>query len=61
MQNAKVVTIDSYRYVKPYNEEALRRAVAKQPVSALMDARGYDFLYYTGVSFESDFNFCLDH
>lgn len=46
----KVVSIDSYVDVTPHDENALMCAVAQQPVSVAINAGGYDFQLYAGVS-----------
>lgn len=48
-KNAKVVSIDSYEDVNPYDEEALKKAVANQPVSVAIEAGGRDFQLYQSV------------
>ncbi|MQL90064.1 hypothetical protein Taro_022655 [Colocasia esculenta] len=42
------VTIDRHAMVPPYNEKALRKQVAKQPVGSGLDASGHEFQLYTG-------------
>lgn len=49
-KNAKVVTIDGYEDVPENDEEALKKAVAGQPVSVAIEAGGRDFQLYSGVS-----------
>ncbi|XP_028760525.1 zingipain-2 isoform X2 [Neltuma alba] len=50
MKNARVVKIDGYERVPPFNEDALKKAVAHQPVSVGIEATGRDFqLYHSGV------------
>ncbi|XP_061339992.1 cysteine proteinase COT44-like [Gastrolobium bilobum] len=49
-KNAKVVNIDGYEDVTPYNENALKKAVAHQPVSVAIEASGRALqLYHSGV------------
>ncbi|OIT07932.1 low-temperature-induced cysteine proteinase [Nicotiana attenuata] len=48
-KNAKVVTIDGYEDVPAYDEKALQKAVANQPVSVAIEAGGKDFQHYTSV------------
>ena len=48
--NAKVVTIDGYEDVPPFDEEALKKAVAHQPVSVAIEAGGREFQLYESVS-----------
>jgi hypothetical protein len=49
-KNAHVVTIDDYEDVPANDEEALKKAVANQPVSIAIEAGGRDFQLYSGVS-----------
>lgn len=48
-KNAKVVSIDGYEDVPPYNEKALKKAVAHQPVSVAIEASGREFQLYLSV------------
>ncbi|KAL6504622.1 Cysteine proteinase rd21a [Orobanche hederae] len=48
-KNAKVVSIDGYEDVPTYNEKALQKAVASQPVSIAIEAGGNDFQLYESV------------
>ncbi|MQL10597.1 hypothetical protein EI010_25645, partial [Escherichia coli] len=49
-KNAKVVTIDDYEDVTPYDELALKKAVASQPVSIAIEGGGREFqLYVSGI------------
>lgn len=50
-KNARVVSIDSYEDVTPYDESALKKAVANQPISVAIEAGGRDFQLYESVSF----------
>ncbi|KAK6115926.1 hypothetical protein DH2020_008195 [Rehmannia glutinosa] len=45
-KNAKVVSIDAYEDVPSYNEKALQKAVASQPISVAIEAGGRDFQLY---------------
>ena len=48
-KNAKVVSIDDYEDVPPYDEMALKKAVAHQPVSVAIEASGRAFQLYLSV------------
>jgi hypothetical protein len=48
-KNAKVVTIDGYEDVPAYNENALKKAVAHQPVSVAIEASGRALQLYQSV------------
>ena len=50
-KTAKVVTIDSYEDVPENDEQALKKAVANQPVSVAIEAGGREFQLYVSVSF----------
>lgn len=50
-KNARVVTIDDYEDVPAYDELALTKAVANQPVSVAIEAAGREFQLYVSVSF----------
>lgn len=50
-KNARVVSIDDYEDVPAYNEKALKKAVANQPVAVAIEGGGRDFQFYTSVSF----------
>ena len=45
-----VATIDSYEHVPRNNENALKKAVANQPVSVAVEAGGRAFQLYKSVS-----------
>ncbi|MQL82689.1 hypothetical protein Taro_015157, partial [Colocasia esculenta] len=45
---ARVVSINSTKRVPEFDEEALQRAVARQPVGTSIDAKGRSFQLYTG-------------
>lgn len=46
----KVVTIDGYEDVPPFDERALKKAVSHQPVSVAIEASGRAFQLYDSVS-----------
>ncbi|THG04443.1 hypothetical protein TEA_008212 [Camellia sinensis var. sinensis] len=48
-KNAKVATIDGYEDVPPYDEKALKKAVAHQPLSVAIEATGRAFQLYVTV------------
>lgn len=48
--NSKVVTIDGYEDVPSLDEKALKKAVARQPVSVAIEASGRAFQLYESVS-----------
>lgn len=50
-KNAKVVSIDGYEDVNTYDELALKKAVANQPVSVAVEGGGREFQLYSSVSF----------
>ena len=50
-KNAKVVSIDGYEDVNAYDELALKKAVAHQPVSVAVEGGGREFQLYSSVSF----------
>lgn len=50
-RNAKVVSIDGYEDVSPFDEMSLKKAVAHQPVSVAIEAGGRAFQHYESVSF----------
>jgi KDEL-tailed cysteine endopeptidase len=60
-KNAHVVTIDGYEDVPENDEEALKRAVAGQPVSVAIEAGGRDFQLYSGGVFTGQCGTDLDH
>ncbi|KAI4388632.1 hypothetical protein MLD38_000944 [Melastoma candidum] len=59
--NAKVVTIDGYEDVPTNDEEALKRAVANQPVSVAIEAGGREFQLYESGVFTGNCKTALDH
>ncbi|XWS33570.1 hypothetical protein CRYUN_Cryun22dG0094700 [Craigia yunnanensis] len=60
-KNAKVVSIDGYEDVIPYDENALKKAVAHQPVSVAIEAGGRDFQLYESGVFTGECGLALDH
>jgi len=50
-KNAKVVTIDDYEDVPAYDELALQKAVANQPIAVAVEGGGREFQLYEYVSF----------
>lgn len=50
-KNAKVVSIDDYEDVPAYDEKALKKAVANQPIAVAIEGGGRDFQLYNSVSF----------
>ncbi|CAN4115130.1 unnamed protein product [Withania somnifera] len=60
-KNAKVVTIDSYEDVPAYNEKALQKAVASQPVSVAVEGGGRDFQLYKSGIFTGKCGAAVDH
>ncbi|KAL2458987.1 Cysteine proteinase RD21a [Forsythia ovata] len=60
-KNAKVVSIDGYEDVTPYNEKALKKAVANQPVTIAMDGSDADFQFYESGIFTGKCGTDLDH
>eukprot|EP00475_Leptophrys_vorax_P007344 TRINITY_DN14650_c0_g2_i1.p1 TRINITY_DN14650_c0_g2~~TRINITY_DN14650_c0_g2_i1.p1 ORF type:complete len:467 (-),score=42.98 TRINITY_DN14650_c0_g2_i1:286-1686(-) len=59
--NTHVVTIDDYEDVPENNEEALKKAVAAQPVAVAIEADQRDFQFYQGGILEADCGTDLDH
>ena len=49
-KNARVVSIDDYENVPSYDEYALKKAVANQPVSVAIEGGGREFQLYVSVS-----------
>ncbi|XP_010556436.1 PREDICTED: cysteine proteinase RD21A-like [Tarenaya hassleriana] len=60
-KNAKVVTIDDYEDVPMYNEKALQKAVANQPVSVAIEGGGMAFQLYESGIFTGSCGVSLDH
>ncbi|XP_030532066.1 cysteine proteinase COT44-like isoform X1 [Rhodamnia argentea] len=59
--NSKVVTIDGYEDVPAFDERALKKAVAHQPVSVAIEAGGRDFQLYQSGVFTGECGTALDH
>ncbi|KAM7251436.1 hypothetical protein ACFE04_023319 [Oxalis oulophora] len=59
--NSKVVSIDGYEDVPPYDESALKTAVAHQPVSVAIEAGGPTFQFYESGIFSGRCGAALDH
>ncbi|XP_052190208.1 cysteine proteinase mucunain-like [Diospyros lotus] len=60
-KNAKVVSIDSYEDVPTYDENALKKAVANQPVSIAIEGGGMAFQFYESGVFTGKCGTSLDH
>lgn len=60
-KNAKVVTIDDYEDAPTYNEKALQKAVANQPVSVAIEGGGRAFQLYESGIFTGSCGISLDH
>ncbi|XP_015890231.1 cysteine proteinase mucunain [Ziziphus jujuba] len=60
-ENKKVVTIDGYEDVPAYDENALRKAVAHQPVSVAIEAGGPALQLYESGVFTGECGTALDH
>ncbi|XVF60853.1 hypothetical protein PTKIN_Ptkin08bG0081400 [Pterospermum kingtungense] len=54
-------TITGYEIVPAYNEQALQKAIANQPISVSIDASGYAFHFYSSGIFTGDCGTELDH
>ncbi|GMI91125.1 esponsive to dehydration 21B [Hibiscus trionum] len=61
LKNAKVVTIDSYEDVPENDENALKKALAYQPVSVAIESGGMSFQFYTSGVFSGTCGTELDH
>ncbi|KAL3722083.1 hypothetical protein ACJRO7_034440 [Eucalyptus globulus] len=59
--NSKVVSIDGYEDVPAFDERALKKAVAHQPVSVAIEAGGRDFQLYESGVFTGECGTALDH
>ncbi|GAB4846954.1 hypothetical protein Ancab_025964 [Ancistrocladus abbreviatus] len=59
--NNKVVSIDGYEDVPPFNEKALMKAVAHQPVSVAIEASGRELQLYQSGVFTGECGTELDH
>ncbi|KAF7828689.1 cysteine proteinase COT44-like [Senna tora] len=60
-KNAKAVKIDGYEDVPPNDENALKKAVAHQPVSVAIEAGGRAFQLYQSGVFTGECGTNLDH
>ncbi|PSR87959.1 Cysteine proteinase [Actinidia chinensis var. chinensis] len=60
-KNTKVVSINDYEDVPPYDEMALKKAVAHQPVSVAIEASGRAFQLYLSGVFTGECGRALDH
>ncbi|ESW32873.1 hypothetical protein PHAVU_001G024500 [Phaseolus vulgaris] len=60
-KNAKVVSIDGYEDVNTYDELALKKAVANQPVSVAVEGGGREFQLYSSGVFTGRCGTALDH
>ncbi|GAB2282646.1 hypothetical protein Dimus_017183 [Dionaea muscipula] len=60
-RNNKVVSISGYEDVPPYNEKALKKAVAHQPVSVAIEASGRALQLYDSGVFNGECGTALDH
>ncbi|XP_057503350.1 actinidain-like [Actinidia eriantha] len=60
-ENEKYVTIDGYENVPFYNEKALQKAVAHQPVSVLIASNSTAFKYYESGIFTGPCGPRIDH
>ncbi|KAK7321672.1 hypothetical protein VNO77_32531 [Canavalia gladiata] len=60
-KNAKVVSIDDYEDVPAYDELALKKAVANQPVSVAIEGGGREFQLYVSGVFTGRCGTALDH
>lgn len=59
-KSRKVVSIDGYEDVPPFNEMALKKAVAHQPVSVAVEAGGRALQLYISVR-NDEMVFSVDH
>ncbi|GAB2231733.1 hypothetical protein Droror1_Dr00010745 [Drosera rotundifolia] len=60
-KNKRVVSIDAYEDVPSYNERALKKAVAHQPVSVAIEASGRALQLYESGVFTGECGTALDH
>ncbi|KAJ0984365.1 hypothetical protein J5N97_002721 [Dioscorea zingiberensis] len=60
-KNRKVVSIDSYEDVPHNDEKSLKKAVAHQPISVLIEAYGRDFQFYRKGIFKGYCGTAVDH
>ncbi|GMN23371.1 hypothetical protein TIFTF001_043674 [Ficus carica] len=61
LANQRVATIDSYEHVPNYNENALKKAVAHQPVSVAIEASGKAVQLYTSGIFYGPCGQAINH
>ncbi|KAJ6735577.1 CYSTEINE PROTEASE FAMILY C1-RELATED [Salix viminalis] len=57
----KAVSIDGFEDVMPYDEKALQKAVAHQPVSVAIEASGMALQFYHSGVFTGECGTALDH
>ncbi|KAF3794307.1 Cysteine proteinase [Nymphaea thermarum] len=60
-KNTRVVTIDGYEYAPQYDEKAMKKAVAHQPLSVAIEGSGRDFQLYESGIFTGNCGTDLDH
>ncbi|QDP16893.1 hypothetical protein Tsubulata_033998 [Turnera subulata] len=60
-KNTTVVSIDGFEDVLAFNEKALQKAVAHQPVSVAIEASGLDLQFYKSGVFTGDCGTALNH
>ena len=60
-KNARVVSIDSYEDVPTYDEKALKKAVANQPIAVAIEGGGREFQLYSSGVFTGRCGTALDH
>ncbi|KAF5451302.1 hypothetical protein F2P56_026419 [Juglans regia] len=60
-KNTKVVSIDGYEDVPAFDENALKKAVAHQPVSVAIEAGGRSLQLYESGVFTGECGSALDH
>ncbi|KAK0604777.1 hypothetical protein LWI29_019313 [Acer saccharum] len=60
-KKAKVVSIDGYEDVSPFDEMSLKKAVSHQPVSVAIEASGRAFQLYQKGVFSEECGTSLDH
>ncbi|KAG6555152.1 hypothetical protein Mapa_003190 [Marchantia paleacea] len=59
--NSRAVTIDGYEYVPANNEGELKKAVAHQPVSTMIEATNNDLQFYSSGVFIGKCGSKIDH
>ncbi|KDP31986.1 hypothetical protein JCGZ_12447 [Jatropha curcas] len=59
--NKKVVKIDGFENVTPFDEKSLQKAVANQPVSVAIEASGMALQFYQSGVFTGECGSALDH